>query len=420
MKKNGTFKKFIILCMVFVLLLTTVSCSTVNVSFRNFRNAFFSKEERDTIKIALFEPLSGVYAQQANPELQGATVANRLKNEIIGKEVELVLIDSKSDIFEGEEALNYNLTSDFSAAIGSYGDVLTLLLVKKAEELMIPSLTVSSRNALVTKNNRFAFTTTYLDDTQGLALSQVGYYGHHVKHFAVIRIETDDTQTSTIDQFRSDILSHKDTICESVNLSIDQTDYMRTIETLMENNVGAVFLALPESSAKSFISQAKSLNYYPLYLGTRVWDTPTMIKYLETAGIDCEVVTEDIKFDASPAGKLFLAEYKELYGALAEPGAQALRSFDAYMLLIKAIENAYVGVMSVTKNEFMEKYDTTLDLEIYGRAYDETKKSGIPSGVLIKDALLQITNYQGLSGMISYGGTNVASRGITVTHFERG
>ena len=51
----------------------------------------------DVIKIGVFEPLTGDNAAGGELELRGIKLANKLHPEVLGKKVELVIADNKSD-----------------------------------------------------------------------------------------------------------------------------------------------------------------------------------------------------------------------------------------------------------------------------------------------------------------------------------
>ena len=50
--------------------------------------------EGDTIKIGVFEPITGSYAGGGAMELEGFQLANELYPEVMGKKIELVVSDS--------------------------------------------------------------------------------------------------------------------------------------------------------------------------------------------------------------------------------------------------------------------------------------------------------------------------------------
>ena len=60
--------------------------------------------EPDVIKIGVFEPMTGANAAGGALEIEGLKLANKLYPEVLGKQVELVIVDNKSDKVEAANA----------------------------------------------------------------------------------------------------------------------------------------------------------------------------------------------------------------------------------------------------------------------------------------------------------------------------
>ena len=58
----------------------------------------------DVIKIGVFEPLTGANAAGGELEVRGIELANELYPEVLGKKIELVKMDNKSDKVEAATA----------------------------------------------------------------------------------------------------------------------------------------------------------------------------------------------------------------------------------------------------------------------------------------------------------------------------
>ena len=82
-----------------VLLLASLSSCT---SWDNFYNAFIKKEEAPakTVRIAVFEPLTGNEASGAEAEIEGIRLANSLYRTANGSRVELVYFEGYEDRHE--------------------------------------------------------------------------------------------------------------------------------------------------------------------------------------------------------------------------------------------------------------------------------------------------------------------------------
>ena len=78
--------------------------------------------DSDVIKIGVFEPMTGEAASGGQMTYEGIKLANKLYPEVLGKKVELVLVDNKTDKTESANAVN-RLIDKFKvvAITGSYG-----------------------------------------------------------------------------------------------------------------------------------------------------------------------------------------------------------------------------------------------------------------------------------------------------------
>ena len=149
-------------------------CTTYN----NFKNAFFSDGQaasERTIKIGIYEPMTGQYKEQGKEEAAGIELAHELYPEVLGKKIELVYADNKSNIYDADTAIQELLTNSPSVVLGSYGETLTLVASDYIKGANTPAITISSTNPLITANNDYYFSATYSETKQGDALADFAY-----------------------------------------------------------------------------------------------------------------------------------------------------------------------------------------------------------------------------------------------------
>ena len=97
MQKKQKQKQSAAFVMLIVMLVTLLSgCAT----FENFQSTFLNADaaDKDTVRIGVFEPLSGKEKEHGELELQGIELAHELYPEILGKKIELVYADNQSDV----------------------------------------------------------------------------------------------------------------------------------------------------------------------------------------------------------------------------------------------------------------------------------------------------------------------------------
>ena len=401
------------------------ACTTYN----NFKNAFFDdgKEAQErTIKIGVFEPLSGKNKTEGNEELMGIELAHDLYPTVCGKKVELVYGDNKSDIYTGETVIQELISANSpSVILGSYGETLTLIAGKYAKANNIPAITISSTNPLITTNNDYYFSATYSETRQGDALADFAYTSQKKIVAAAVKTEDDDTATATIKRFtnRFKKLSGKsNSVAGTFTVPKDSTDYSKTIDDIKASGADTVFVTLSAENSIEFMKQAmdkKLMNV--LFLGTRSWNDDKLIKYLkENDRIQAAFPTEQSQNAETEVSNEFIQAFKAKYGESEEPSARTAVAFDAYCLAIDAISRAYDAMQNMDPDKLTADAATDAEGRTAKEVLQNALETGIPAGEHIRDALSQTKNFQGASGVINYAGKNEATKSITINFIVGG
>lgn len=422
---NRTVKKVLACAMTVSLTAGLCACTTYN----NFKNAFFDegKEAQErTIKIGVFEPLSGKNKTEGNEELIGIELAHDLYPSVCGKKVELVYGDNKSDIYTGETVIQELISANSpSVILGSYGETLTLIAGKYAKANNIPAITISSTNPLITTNNDYYFSATYSETRQGDALADFAYTSQKKIVAATVKTEDDDTATATIKRFtnRFKKLSGKsNSVAGTFTVPKDSTDYSKTIDDIKASGADTVFVTLSAENSIEFMKQAmdkKLMNV--LFLGTRNWNDDKLIKYLK--GIDriqAAFPTEQSQNAETEVSNEFIQAFKAKYGESEEPSARTAVAFDAYCLAIDAISRAYDAMQNMDPDKLTADAATDAEGRTAKEVLQNALETGIPAGEHIRDALSQTKNFQGASGVINYAGKNEATKSITINFIVGG
>ncbi len=422
---NKVVKKVLACAMIASLMLGLCACTT----YTNFKNAFFAsdkKAEERTIKIGVFEPLSGKNKTEGNEELAGIELAHDLYPTACGKDVELVYGDNKSDIYTGETVIQELISVNSpSVILGSYGETLTLIAGKYAKANNIPAITISSTNPLITTNNDYYFSATYSETRQGDALADFAYTSQGKTVAAAVKTEDDDTATATIKRFTNrfkKLSQETDSVAGTFTVPKDSSDYSKTIEAIRESGADTVFITLSAANSIEFLKQAEESHLTNvLFLGTRAWNDSKLTEYLKSnTYIEAAFPTEQSQNAETETSDDFIKAYKEKYGEDAEPSERTAVAFDAYCLAIDAINRAYEMVQAADPETLAEDAATDAEGRTAKEVLQTAQETGIPAGVHIRDALLQTKNFRGASGIINYNGSNEATKSITITHIASG
>ena len=416
-----------------ILSLVLVVCLTAGLTgcttYTNFKNAFFGTDtvaKEKTIKIGVFEPTSGSMKTQGKEEVMGIELAHDLYPTACGKTVELVYADNKSDMYEAEAAIQELISSSSpSMILGSYGETLSLIAGKYIEAANIPSITISSTNPLITANNPYYFSATYSEARQGDALADFAYLSQNKDMVATVKLENDDTATATIKRFTNrmkKLTGNNRCVVGSFTLSTNSTDYTETIEKIRESGATAVFLAVPPTVAKAFLTQAQEQKLpYMLFLGIRAWGDKDFLEFVKAnkqlhIGYPAEQATNN----ETAMSQKFMEAFRTKYGEDAELSQRTVVAFDAYLLAVTAMDRAMQAVRDTDPDTIAQNSATDAEARAKKEAWQVARETGIPSGTQIKDALNGIDNFEGASVVINYKGKNEATKSVSISHIANG
>lgn len=417
-------RKIISVALVVSLMAGLSGCTT----FNNFKNAFFSDgktETQRTIKIGIYEPMSGQYKEQGKEEIAGIELAHKLYPSVLGKDVELVYADNKSNMYDGETAIQELLSGSPSVILGSYGETLTLVASDYIKATNTPAITISSTNPLITVNNPYYFSAAYTETRQGDALAAFAFTSQKKDVVAAVRLANDDAAVATIKRFTNKIKkltgSGKSAAGNFV-ISPDSQDYTETIEKIRSSGAKAVFLAMQPATAKAFMEQCVKNNLtHVLFLGTRSWNDKELLKFLKkNPKLNAAFCAEQPQSGTSELSEIFLKAYKTEYGENSQPTGNMAVAFDAYVMTIRAIEAAYNNLLDSDVEELAAKAGSEGEAMSIRNAYQKAIEDGIPNGTHIKDALNKISDFQGASGVINYNGNNEPTKSISINHIQAG
>ena len=322
-----------ILAMILLIAMCTVMLSGC-ATFDNFKSSFLKdkKEDSNTVRIGIFEPLSGKEKEHGKLELQGIELAHELFPEALGKKVELVYADNKSDLDVAATAAQDLVKKKVSVVLGSHGSTLSLAGGEYFKKAKIPAITITSTNPLVTSSNDYYFRTCFVESFQGVALAKYTAQLMGVSKAAVFR-DADDDYAAAVSQTFSDkmvqVTGDENAIAKVVEYTSAQKDFKKQLQETSDAGISFVLLASKPEDAIRIMKQAKEMNLKLVFLGTDEWDTKD---FLKKAGTAAEGAIFSSFFDAKAAitsnTEVFLKAYREKYGE-GEPPSDVALGFDA-------------------------------------------------------------------------------------------
>lgn len=297
----------------------------------------------DVIKIGVFEPMTGASAAGGQMTVEGVELANEIKPEILGKKVELVVVDNKSDKVEAANAVSRLIEKDKVAAIiGSYGSSLSMSAGDIVKGKQVPAVGCSPTNPLVTLNNDYYFRVCFIDPFQGTVMANYAVNELGAKKAAVIQDVTQDYSVGLskyfIDAFK-ELTGDENSIVATSSYNTGDQDFTAQLNNVAAEDPDVIFAPGNYGESALLIKQARDQGIDVPILGGDTWEAP---EFLTIGGDAVEGAVFSTHFTAeAPVTDIsedFLAKYTEKFDK--DANAFAALGYDAYMLIMDAIERA--------------------------------------------------------------------------------
>lgn len=328
------------LTVVIVMIASLTGCATYSAFYDEFIDQ--SPEIYETVKIGVFEPLSGADKEFGELEKVGIELAKEVQPYCMGKEVELIYADSQSDIYVAENAIQELISKNPAVILGSYGSVYSLVASKYIQEAQIPMITITNKNPLVTGGNPYYFRVGFVDTYQGIALAKYTVEGRQVFQAAVMRPAGDDLATAISQSYEEKMVQmtgDTNAIVSTVEYRAGGMDFTEQLQKIVATGVKTVLLIATPADAVKIITQARKLDMGCVFLGTDEWNTEEFLQGIskEAAPLAVFCTLYDTELEANSTADVFLKAYKNKYGQEAEPAPEIALGFDAYMLAVNAL-----------------------------------------------------------------------------------
>ena len=329
--------------------------------------------QEETIKIGALYNVTGGMSSLDGPSLKGAQLAVKeinAKGGVLGKQIELIAIDTKTDQQETAKAAQRVLSNGVVAGIGMSDTTFVMAAAPLFQEKSIPFVTSGATHPWLPKwVGDYMFMTPFGDDDQSFAIADFAYNKLGVRSVAMWTDQSMDFTKALSKYFkqRFEELGGKVVLEDSFNMG--DTDFSAQIARLKaaDPKPAAVFVsAIPTEAGLSVKQIRESGLKLPIVSGDG-FDTELVAS---TPGKDLAndvyFSTHTYRADDRPEVKAFIAAYEKEYGHPPE-NAFAPLGYDALRLVTTAITAA---------------------------------KSAEPKA--IRDALAKTRGFKGVTGEISY------------------
>ncbi len=378
-------------------LLAAAAALTGCTTYDNFKAAFIDPpDERLTVKIGVYEPVTGADAPGAADELAGIALANELF-PAAGEDIKLELIyaDNQSDLEAAKTAAQGLIEKGVSCVIGSYGSIFALAGGDIFKEAEIPIIAATNTNPLLTSTNDYYFRVSVVDAFQGSSIARYVSEVLKFKKAAVLCKEGDDYAQAMIDQFTASLetLTGSDDCVTIVRYPEGTEDFSQYINQIKLTKCNAVFVPCDAKTGDTIIRQADGLDIHNInWIGSSQWDGIETVNTDETinsadylSGV-AYIKDYDSRKDTTETAALFKGAYADKFGEDKTASDAVALGFDAYLLAREAIR----------------------------KAEDPT------SGASVCESLSKVRNLKGVTGIITMNATGDPFKEVVIERYVQG
>ena len=335
---------------------------------------------QDPIKIAALYNVTGGMSSLDGPSLQGAKLAAKQINEaggLLGRQIEIVAIDTKTDQQETAKAAQRALSEGVVAGIGMSDTTFVMACAPLFQEQSIPFVTSGATHPMLPEwVGDYMFMTPFGDDDQSYAIADYAFDTLGVKRVAVWTDESMDF-TKALSKFFIERMEQRGAEIAGVDsFMIGDTDFSAQIARLkaIDPLPDAVFVSAIPTEAGLSVKQIREAGLELPIVSGDGFDTELVAA---TPGPELAnnvyFSTHTYRADDRPEVTKFIEDYTAEYGHEPE-NAFAPLGYDALNLVAAAIERAGSAEPQAIRDELAK----TMGFKAVTGEISYTRESGVP------------------------------------------
>jgi len=297
----------------------------------------------DAIRIGVFLPLTGRTAFGGQLELEGVQMAHKEMPSVLGKKVELVVVDNKTDKVEAANAVKRLIEKEkVVAVIGTYGSSLAMAGGEVAEKAGIPMMGTSCTNPLVTQGKKFVFRACFIDPFQGAGAATYAVETLKMKRAALLIDVANDYCVGLANLFKQSYKKQGGEVVAELKYNSGDQDFTAQLTEIISKKPDVLFLPADFAEGAIIMKQARELGAKFQIMGGDAMDNPEIVK-LGGAAVEGFIHTtfpyDPSMKDMSDIAKKFTENWKKAFPSK-DPNVNAALGYDSYMLVVHAITTA--------------------------------------------------------------------------------
>ena len=297
----------------------------------------------EPIKIGVYLPLTGQNAFGGQLELEGVQLALKDMPEVLGRPIELVVVDNKSDKGEAANAVKRLVERDkVVALIGTYGSSLAMAGAEVAEKAKVPGVGTSCTSPLVTQGKKYCFRACFIDPYQGAAAATYAYENLGLRKAAVLMDMTNDYAVGLSSFFTRSFKKLGGEVVANLKYSSGDQDFTAQLTELIAKKPEIVFMPAYFAEGAIIMKQARELGATFRLMGADAMDNPDTVKLAGKAaeGFLHTTFPYDAKMpNMSAEAKKFTEAWNKAYPEK-ETNVNGALGYNCLFLIVDAIKRA--------------------------------------------------------------------------------
>ncbi|MGL5207095.1 MAG: ABC transporter substrate-binding protein [Acidaminococcaceae bacterium] len=351
------------------------------------------KGSGDTIKIGANIEMTGgsaSFGKSAQNAIKLAIEAENAKGGVLGKKLELVVADNKSEAAEATNAMQKLVAQDkVVAVIGpnlSSASIAATSVNTGAKVLAISPMGTNP-NVTVDKDGKtkdFMFRACFIDPFQGTVMATFAKDNLQAKNVAILIDNSSDYAKGLAQFFKESFTKGGGKIAAEESYLQKDTDFKATLTKIKASNPDMVYIPGYYQEVGMIVKQAREMGLNVPMAGGDGWDSAKLPEIASKSALNntyfSSLYSPD---DDSQLNKDFVAAYQKAYNE--KPDVFAALAYDSALLVINAIKTA-------------NSADT----------------------VKVKDAMAKTTGFNGVSGNVTFNAQHNPVKSAVIIEYKDG
>ena len=302
--------------------------------------------EEGPLKIAMLAAMSGdvkTFGEGTKRGMEMAVAEWNAKGGVLGRQIEIVIGDTKCDAQEATNVANKVITQDkIHYIVGAVCSSASIPISEIANTAHVVQISPPSTNPQVTinedgSNKEYIFRACFLDPFQGEVDASFAMAELEAKSSAVLYDVGNDYVKGLAEYYKKSFEELGGEVPVFEAYVKEDTDFAALLTKVAEANVDVLFLPDYYNKVNVIAKQAKDKGITAIMLGADGWDSPD----LDLEAVDGAYFSNHYSvYDPRPIVQDFTTAFKAEYDMA--PDFTAVLAYDATNVLLQAIKNAGV------------------------------------------------------------------------------